>query len=615
MRRRKHKYLIIILILLFISVGFAYLTSTLDIVGIGHLKKASWNIYFDNVNIVEGNNLSSNPPTTSNHNTTSVSYTVNFTKPGDTYKFYIDIVNNGTIDAMVSLIDENTILTSNQSKYASYSISYIDGTPIQENNFLGRHSKETLQIIIKYKKDVTSSDLPTSQMNLSFNLRLTYKQAKNADNRRGESTLITDLSGNNNHGTLYGGRINADGTVYLDGVDDYINCGLENYDFGNSISYVLRMKTSSVSNMALIALFGNWRGAGGGLYFNNQGATPKYSFQIYGKDIRKYTNFVSNTSVELDTWKTVVGTYDGNSLKMYINGTQIPNNSSVNNMELIDSLKISANPITIGAMITSENAVVEFSNITISDALVFDRALTSEEIATDYASTINPTNTSNMLLRYQFKNTIVKDLSGNGNDGTIYRDPKINSDGTLTTDGIDDYVDCGLNNYTFGSSISLIARVKFHSLNGTDPAILANFQNAGLGLYLKNQYISFTTHKSSWVRYVSTIKPELNKWYTIVGTYNGSVMKLYINGKESLLTGTANVYQVSRTGNLENSKQFLIGADPNNDGSNGEDFSNITVSDILIFDRAVTKDEVINDYSKIISPSNREDLLLYYHFG
>ena len=40
--------------------------------------------------------------------------------------------------------------------------------------------------------------------------------------------------------------------------------------------------------------------------------------------------------------------------------------------------------------------------MTISDAIVFDRALTTEEVVSDYATTINPTNTTDMLLRYKF---------------------------------------------------------------------------------------------------------------------------------------------------------------------------------------------------------------------
>ena len=616
MRRRKHKYLIIILILLFISAGFAYLTSTLDIVGIGHLKKASWNIYFDNVNIVEGNNLTSNPPTTSNHNTTSVSYTVNLTKPGDTYKFYIDIVNNGTIDAMVSLIDENTILTSDQSKYASYSISYIDGTPIQENNFLGRHSKETLQVIIKYKKDVTSSDLPTQEMNLSFNLRLTYKQAKNADSRTGESTIITDLSGNGNDGIMYGGRVNADGTVYLDGVDDYIDCELANYDFGDTISLVTKIKINSfrqyAADIAILENFDENTGNGMGLYLRQN----KISFTIR-QDNYKTTRYESNIIPVINTWYTIVGTYDGEKMKLYLNGEEI----SLLNSEVTYEVSLSGNidssrNFIIGVYPPSMSLGNGYSNLTISDVVVLDRALTSEEISTDYASTINPTNTSQMLLRYKLSSNTVKDLSGNNNNGTIHG-AIINSDGTLTTDGIDDYINCGLNNYDFNNDMSFIIRTKINSIQpDINNAIIGSFQTGLGGIFYNSGSVTFSLYvDSQYYKYDTNYIPQIGKWLVIVGTYDGEKLKMYVNGKELSVRDNPNAYDIEASGNIRvQNYPIYIGAKPNTNGIPSI-YAALDISDALIFDRAVTKEEVENDYAKTVSPSNREDLLLYYHFG
>lgn len=614
-RKSKYKYLIVILLIMFISIGFAYLTSNLDIVGLGHLKRTVWKIYFDNVNILEGENLTSTPPTTSNHNTTSVTYSVTMEKPGDVYKFNIDIVNNGTVDAMVGIIDENTILTSDQSKYASYSIKYLDGREIEEKNFLGKHSKETLQVIIKYNKNISAEDLIDTDQTLNFKLSLTYTQAKNADSRTGESTIVTDLSGNGNDGIMYGGRVNADGTVYLDGVDDYIDCGLQQYNFEDDITYVVRVKFPEVNSQSSRFIIGNWETAGGGLRFTSG---QYICVQLFVENQSDWVYYNSNFKPEANIWYTIVVTYDGSKINFYVDGEKIPEKNDTSNYDLVLSGNIKQSKASMGLGANLDYAIVTnngFSKIYFKDALIFDRALTAEEIAADYAAEINPTNTSEMLLRYKFSsNGIVKDLSDNNHNGTIIG-ATINNDGTITTDGINDYIDCGLSNYNFGSNVSLAARVKFLSLDGIDPAILANFQNAGIGLYLKNQYISFTSHKSTWIRYMSNVKPELNKWYTLVGTYDGSKMKLYINGKETSVTGTTDTYQVARTGDIDISKQFMIGADPNSDGTFGEDFSNIIVSDALIFDRALTKQEVENDYAKTISPSNRQDLLLYYHFG
>ena len=621
MRKRKHRYYIILLLVLGISIGFAYLTSNLDIVGIGHLKKTVWKIYFDNVNILEGENLTSTPPTTSNHNTTSLTYSVTMEKPGDVYKFNIDIVNNGTVDAMVSIIDENTILTSDQSKYASYSIKYLDGREIEEKNFLGKHSKETLQVIIKYNKNISAEDLIDTDQTLNFKLSLTYTQAKNADSRTGESTIITDLSGNGNDGVMYGGRVNADGTVYLDGVDDYIDCGLQQYIFEDDITYVVRVKFPEVNSQSSRFIIGNWETAGGGLRFTSG---QYICVQLFVENQSDWVYYNSNFKPEANIWYTIVVTYDGSKINFYVDGEKIPEKNDTSNYDLVLSGNIKQSKASMGLGANLDYAIVTnngFSKIYFKDALIFDRALTAEEIAADYAAEINPTNTSEMLLRYKFSsNGIVKDLSGNNSNGTIINGSTINNDGSITLDGVDEYVDCGMANYDFENTITYVARIKYNSIkNIGHQDIIGNWEGGGSGLQLYNKKISFvlmTTETSGTYKYHTiNISPEIQKWYTIVTTYDGNKTLLYVNGKLMPLDENPDQYQMSITGNIRKSAvSEAIGANING-GNSVIELSNITVSDILIFDRVVTKEEVENDYAKIVSPSNREALLLYYHFG
>ena len=614
MRKRKHRYYIILLLVLGISIGFAYLTSNLDIVGLGHLKKTVWKIYFDNVNILEGENLTSTPPTTSNHNATSVTYSVTMEKPGDIYKFNIDIVNNGTVDAMVSIIDENTILTSDQSKYASYSIKYLDGREIEEKNFLGKHSKETLQVIIKYNKNISVEDLIDTDQTLNFKLSLTYTQAKHADSRTGEPTIITDLSGNGNDGIMYGGRVNADGTVYLDGVDDFIDCGLANYDFGSDASMVIRLRITNNLQQSFMDNFEN----GGGIGFAIVNNRFVYTTYINGTRMR----YSTDTQIVPNSWYTLVGTSDGYNNRFYINGEAVPLTKTTDTFTLTaeGNIKKSKVRMLIGAN-PSSSGQSDYSNITITDALVFDRTLTTEEIATDYSSTINPTNTSEMLLRYKFSShDTIKDLSDNNNNGTIIKGSTINVDGTMTLDGVDEYVDCGLANYDFKNSITYVARIKYNTIKDIGHQdIIGNWEGGGSGLQLYNKKISFVimTEGTNGIYKYHTINtsPEIQKWYTIVATYDGNKTLLYLNGKLMNLDEQPNQYQMNITGNIKKSAvSEAIGANING-GNSVIELSNITVSDILIFDRVVTKEEVENDYAKTISPSNRQDLLLYYHFG
>ena len=47
---------------------------------------------------------------------------------------------------------------------------------------------------------------------------------------------------------------------------------------------------------------------------------------------------------------------------------------------------------------------------------------------------------------------------------------------------------------------------------------------------------------------------------------------------------------------------------------NGSDFSRATFAETLIFDRALTEEEISKDYGEKINPTNKQDLLLWYKF-
>ena len=158
MRRFVFKQLAILGLVLFISIGFAYLSTQLTITGRGHVKKSSFNIYFDNITILKGQDLVTTAPTTSGHSTTDLSYAVDFKVPGDTFQFNVDVVNNGTIDAMISLLN-NTTLDEDEASFAEYSIAYSDGSAVASKNFLGASKRDTFTVTVSFKRDITVEDL------------------------------------------------------------------------------------------------------------------------------------------------------------------------------------------------------------------------------------------------------------------------------------------------------------------------------------------------------------------------------------------------------------------------------------------------------------------------
>ena len=181
---KKKKYIIILLLLvLSLSVGFALLQANLKINGSSKIKGSSWDIHFENLNVIDGSVALSNGDVaaTIQSSRTDITYTVTLNLPGDYYEFTVDAVNAGTVDGMVeSVISKlnNEPITS-LPNYLKYSVTYETKDKIQVNHLLKAGKSETYKIRIEYKRDIDSTDMPTTAQTLSLSFGVVYVQANN----------------------------------------------------------------------------------------------------------------------------------------------------------------------------------------------------------------------------------------------------------------------------------------------------------------------------------------------------------------------------------------------------------------------------------------------------
>ena len=86
-----------------LTVAFASLSQTLTINGSAAVDAASWDIHFEKTSgketEVKGAATFTEPTL---NGTTIENFSATLTKPGDSVTYYFDIVNNGTVDAVVS---------------------------------------------------------------------------------------------------------------------------------------------------------------------------------------------------------------------------------------------------------------------------------------------------------------------------------------------------------------------------------------------------------------------------------------------------------------------------------------------------------------------------------
>ena len=174
MRNKKKMLVILLLLVVGISIGYAAITTTLNINGNTKIEKASWDVHFENLVLSEGI-VDASVPAAIDSTKTVINYTINLAEPGDFYEFTVDIVNSGSIDAMISEVLKEG-LSADQEKYIDYDVRYSDGYDVLENDALNAGSSRSLVVTVKYKENINSEDLPTEEEILNLSFSITYIQ-------------------------------------------------------------------------------------------------------------------------------------------------------------------------------------------------------------------------------------------------------------------------------------------------------------------------------------------------------------------------------------------------------------------------------------------------------
>ena len=168
-----NKY-IIFLLLIFISIGFAYLSTQLNINGGANVRGNTWDIHFENVNVIKS--LDGNPLPTISSDGKTVDYVANLDEPGDSFVFTVDVVNEGSLDAMIEEINEPG-LTEEQKKIIDVSYQYANGDPFEDKFVLLKNETKTIKVTVTFKYDIEEEDLPDENLSLDLDFNISYQQA------------------------------------------------------------------------------------------------------------------------------------------------------------------------------------------------------------------------------------------------------------------------------------------------------------------------------------------------------------------------------------------------------------------------------------------------------
>ena len=159
----------------------------------------------------------------------------------------------------------------------------------------------------------------------------------------------------------------------------------------------------------------------------------------------------------------------------------------------------------------------------------------------------------------------------------------------VSFDGVDDYIDIGLENYDFGNEITLIAKVKVNELANEPHSIMGNLEIAGFSFnygYANNQHFVEFMVRASGKNDYDTLRAEyqVGTWYTLIGTYNGKTMNFYIDGN---LVGSKQTEGTIVTSMMP----ILLGANPQPNNSHKE-YANVDISQVAIYNKVLSENDI-----------------------
>lgn len=181
-RQQKRSFALILLLLLvaFVSVGYAALSSTLNIRGSSTINNPTWDVGIEDgaaISCPTGEKCTINPSNpdsltpddgTGDNAKGAIIWTdgntVYFkhvlTKPGDSFTFTTEFSNNGTIDAKVDTVTKSNLNATAQN-FMTYNVTYANGNTINSGDLLRAGESVSFKVSVTYKSTV--SVLPTAE--------------------------------------------------------------------------------------------------------------------------------------------------------------------------------------------------------------------------------------------------------------------------------------------------------------------------------------------------------------------------------------------------------------------------------------------------------------------
>ncbi len=343
--------------------------------------------------------------------------------------------------------------------------------------------------------------------------------------------------------------------------------------------------------------------------------TGRIFFQI-ANTASGYFSVTMNESITAGHWYHIAGINSGGTMSLYVNGV------------LENDIVVGPVTGTIrdgnGALIFADNGSgTGYMDGIIDDVRLYDRALTAADIQALYDSwpghvryNINHLNAEyhdgyqwiamgkagapadGLVGHWKLDEAsgTLADSSGNGNTGTQSGGIGYASAGVVGTavnfDGTDDYIDAGSGTSIANISDAITVSAWVRPPNGVSQAIVSNsrdccgtYNGFQLGRDSSNRF-AFTVWNSTDTLTLSPAFPSSGGWYHVTGTFDGSNVRIFVNGTLEATTSYAGKIGVPASSSLKIGRIGAVSAW----------HFNGNIDDVRIYNHALSAAEVAGLY-------------------
>lgn len=197
------------------------------------------------------------------------------------------------------------------------------------------------------------------------------------------------------------------------------------------------------------------------------------------------------------------------------------------------------------------------------------------------------------------------DSSGNNNNGavssaTLTIGQNGQSNGAYSFNGTSSVINTGANYERPTAGFTIASWIKPSSVAyPTDQKIIATTQSGGYDLQIRHQTsacpskLAFNVYVSgSYVQACSSVVPADNVWVHVLGVYNGSDIRLYVNGTLDTTVSAVGVMTYSATSTVP----LCFSSDPDATTCPASSLTAGDIDDVRIYSRALSSDEVSTLY-------------------